>query len=430
LPWPRGSPSGSCRRAARRGSTPSRRSPVVDAVYLRDLTRLTLGAVLGQRMRSILTALGITVGIAAVMLLTSLGEGVRAYVVNEFSQFGTNLIVVTPGRTTTLGASAAVIANVRPLSLDDAVALETLPRVQAVVPGVAGNAEVKHGGFTRRTMVFGTGPDMLAVWKARMALGRFLPADEPRTARAFAVLGEKVRQELFRDTNPLGQRVRIGGESYRVIGVLEPKGQLLGWDLDDAVYIPAGRALALFDRDSLMEIDLNYEPEIPAARVAARIRALLMARHGSEDFTVTTQEDMLATLGRIIGILTLAVGGLGGISLLVGAVGILTIMTIAVNERTPEIGLLRALGATRRQVLTLFLGEATLLSALGGLAGLAVGAGGAGLLGLAVPALPVGIAWRYVFLAEGIAVAIGLVSGVMPARRAARLDPVEALHTE
>jgi len=399
-------------------------------VYLRDLSRLTLGAVAGQRMRSLLTALGITVGITAVMLLTALGEGVRGYVVNEFSQFGTNLIVVTPGRTTTLGTSAAVIANVRPLSLEDAAALARLPHVQAVVPGVAGNAEVQHAGLTRRTMVFGEGPQMLSVWKARMALGRFLPADEPRTARAFAVLGAKVRHELFGDANPLGARVRIGGESYRVIGVLEPKGQLLGWDLDDAVYIPAGRALALFDRDSLMEIDLSYNPEIPAGRIAERVRALLTARHGSEDVTVTTQEDMLAALGRIIDILTMAVGGLGGISLLVGAVGIFTIMTIAVNERTSEIGLLRALGSTRGQVLTLFLGEATLLSALGGLAGLAAGAGAAELLGLAIPALPVTIAWRYVILAEAIAVAIGLVAGVLPARRAAQLDPVEALRAE
>ncbi len=399
-------------------------------MLLRDLSRLTLGAVIGQRMRSLLTALGITVGIAAVMLLTSLGEGVRGYVVNEFSQFGTNLIVVTPGRTTTLGTSAAVISNVRPLSLEDAYALEQLPQVQAVVPEVAGNAEVQHRGLTRRTMVFGEGPEMLSVWKARMALGRFLPADEPRRARAFAVLGAKVRRELFGDANPLGARIRIGGESYRVIGVLEPKGQLLGWDLDDAVYIPTGRALALFDRESLMAVDLTYNPDVPATHVADRVRKLLIARHGSEDVTVTTQEDMLASLGRIIDILTLAVAGLGGISLLVGAVGILTIMTIAVNERTSEIGLLRALGATRLQVLGLFLGEATLLSALGGLAGLAVGAGAAGLLGLAIPALPVTIAWRYVLMAEAVAIVIGLVAGVLPARRAARLDPVEALRTE
>ncbi len=399
-------------------------------MFIRDLSRLTFGSVAGQRMRSFLTALGITVGIAAVMLLTSLGEGVRSYVVNEFSQFGTNLIVISPGRTTTLGTSSAVISNVRPLSLEDATALGQLPQVQAVVPEVAGNAEVQHGGLTRRTMVFGEGPQMLTVWKAHMALGRFLPADEPRTARAFAVLGSKVRRELFGDANPLGARLRIGGESYRVIGVLEPKGQLLGWDLDDAVYIPTGRALALFDRESLMAIDLTYNPDVPAARIAERVRKLLIARHGSEDITVTTQEDMLASLGRIIDILTLAVAGLGGISLLVGAVGIFTIMTIAVNERTSEIGLLRALGATRIQVLTLFLGEATLLSALGGLAGLAVGAGAGGLLGLAIPALPVTIAWRYVFLAEAIAIAIGLVAGVLPARRAARLDPVEALRTE
>jgi putative ABC transport system permease protein len=237
-------------------------------------------------------------------------------------------------------------------------------------------------------------------------------------------------RELFGQRNPLGERLRIGGDRYRIIGVMQEKGQVLGFDIDDTVYIPTARALEMFERDSLMEIDLLYRSGADSHAVAEAAKRLLIARHGKEDFTITTQEQMLEVLDKVLGVLTFAVGALGGISLLVGAVGILTIMTIAVRERTGEIGLLRALGTTRRQILLLFLGEAAVLASIGGLAGMLLGIGGALLLHLAVPALPVTIAWDYVLLAEVLAALIGLAAGVWPARNAARLDPVEALRTE
>jgi putative ABC transport system permease protein len=260
--------------------------------------------------------------------------------------------------------------------------------------------------------------------------GQFLPADDAENARPFVVLGAKLKQELFGAANPLGARVRIGGLQFRVIGVLESKGQFLGIDLDDTAYIPAARALELYNRDGLMEINLTYAEGTSAARVGAAVKATLLARHGREDFTITTQEDMLRTLSNILDILTMAVGALGGISLLVGGVGIVTIMTIAVTERTGEIGLLVALGAPRRTILGLFLGEAVALSALGGVLGLALGIGLAQLVHLLLPALPVHTPLSFVLLAEGVAVSIGLLAGVLPARRAARLDPVEALRAE
>ncbi len=395
-----------------------------------DFIRLAFGAVVTQRTRSLLTALGIAVGIASVVLLTSIGEGIHRFVLAEFTQFGTNLIGITPGKATTTGISGALISNVRPLSLDDAEALKRIPQVRAVVPVLQGNAAVEAGKRSRRTTIIGAGAKVPETWQIPVALGRFLPEDDPRRARSFAVLGHTMRRELFPNSNPLGQSIRIAGERYRIIGVMAPKGQLLGFDLDDTVYIPVAKAMSMFDRESLMEVDILYAGESDVEVVSARIRETLMARHGREDFTITTQEQMLRVLGSILDILTLAVGALGGISLLVGGVGILTIMTIAVNERTSEIGLLRAIGAGRGQVLGLFLGEAIVLASVGGLAGLILGAGGAWLIGVLIPALPVHTPWTFVVLGEGLAALVGLLSGVIPARRAARLDPIDALRSE
>jgi putative ABC transport system permease protein len=235
---------------------------------------------------------------------------------------------------------------------------------------------------------------------------------------------------LFGTESAQGQRLRIGGMQFRIIGVMEPKGQFLGVDLDDMVYIPVARALELYNRDGLMRINLSYREGTDTHNVADAVKSVLAARHGREDFTLTTQEDMLRTLSKILDILTAAVGALGGISLLVGGVGIVTIMTIAVTERTNEIGLLKAIGAPERTILGIFLGEAVALAAVGGIAGLALGIGFAQLLHLVFPALPVHTPWSFVFLAEGVAVVIGLAAGVLPARRAAGLDPVEALRAE
>lgn len=396
-----------------------------------DATGLALRAITAQRLRSVLTLLGIAVGIAAVILLTSIGEGIHRFVLAEFTQFGTNIASIVPGKVKTSGpAPTGIPTSVRPLTLEDAQALSKLPQVTAMTATVWGNTEVSANGRLRRTTVNGVGAGMLKVYGIKVKSGEFLPAENLENARAFVVLGAKLKAELFGSANPLGARVRIGNLQFRVIGVLEAKGQFLGVDLDDAAYIPTARALELYNRDSLMTIDLAYQEGVPATRVVAAIKTVLMARHGREDFTITTQEDMLRTLSNILDILTMAVGALGSISLLVGGVGIVTIMTIAVSERTGEIGLLVALGASRLTILGLFLGEAVTLSALGGLLGLLLGFGLAQLIHVAVPALPVHTPLTFVVLAETIAVAIGLLAGVLPARRAAQLDPVAALRAE
>jgi len=395
-----------------------------------DLIGFATGAVRAHRQRSLLTVLGIAVGIATVVLLTALGEGVRQFVLGEFTQFGTNLLGVFPGKTSTFGGSPGTISTTRPLSMADAFAIERLPLVEGVVPMIQGNANVETGERSRRTIVFGVSGQVPRVWRADVAFGRFLPDTSLDEARSFAVLGAKMHRELFRGENPLGARVRIGADSFRVIGVMEPKGQMLGFDLDDTLFIPVARAQQLFNREGLMEIDVLFRAGERSTRVADAITRLLTARHGQEDFSITTQDKMLEVLGSIIDILTAGVAAIGAISLLVGAVGVGTIMTIAVTERTAEIGLLRAIGARRRDVLRTFLTEAALLGAIGGLAGVALAALAIGVLGLVFPALPLQIAWPYAGSALGLSVAIGIVAGLLPAARAASLDPIAALRAE
>ena len=395
-----------------------------------DLVRMGLGSLTAHSLRSVLSALGIAVGIAAVILLTSIGEGINRFVIAEFSQFGTNIIAVHPGKTKTRGASVGIFASDRPLTIEDSVALKRIASVLYSVPAVQGTAEVNAAGRSRRVTVYGVGADFPAAFNIKVASGSFLPDDDPEQARAFVTLGSKVRDEIFGSSNPLGSRIEIGGSRYRVIGIMESKGQVLGVDLDDTVYIPAGRALELFNREGLMEINVVYSPEANVDAVVDGIHKAMLSRHGREDFTITPQQEMMDVLSSVLDVLTFAVGALGGISLLVGGVGILTIMTISVTERTNEIGLLRALGAKRSQIMSLFLGEAILLSTIGGLLGLSLGIGIAQLLTLLAPALPVNTPWLFVVLAEAVALTIGLAAGVFPATRAARLDPVEALRTE
>lgn len=385
-------------------------------------------SVLSQRQRSILTALGIAIGIAAVSLLTSVGEGLRIYLLDTFSSFGTRLIIVTPGKVSTQGMTG-MLKTVRPLSLRDAEALRHLPYVDAMTPVIQGTVKVDNGERQRDTMVAGVGFQMPQTWGMRVALGRFLP-DDPGIERPYVVLGYKVRTELFGDANPLGELVRVGGSRFRVIGVMESKGQMLGFDLDDIVYIPVNRGLQLLNRESLGEIDIAFSKTTTSTEMAKRIKRTLIALHGEEDFTLFTQEDMLASLNRILHFITLAIAGLGSISLIVGGVGVATIMTTALRERMAEIGLLRALGATRAQTLLLFLGEAVVLAGIGGISGILLIVIIVGVAKLAIHGLPVALEPFYLFAAFLLSTAIGLIAGILPAWRASKLDPIEALRQE
>ena len=394
-----------------------------------DFLRLILRSLTSAKMRSSLTALGIAVGICAVTLLTSLGEGVRDYVLTNFSQFGTRIIAINPGKTMT-GGMGGLLQTDRPLTLDDAEMLSQLPHVTHVVPIVQGSGTIEAGGRSRSTDIIGANHAIHSAWQFNLALGRGLPADETGRSRSFAVLGHKLQQELFAGQNPLGQTIRVGGMRFRVVGVMAAKGQMLGFDLDDMVFIPVDKALMLFNRDGLMEIDVVFADSASTTTVLESVRKQLTARHGAEDFSLISQDDMLQSLDNILQVLTAAVAALGAISLLVGAVGIVTIMSTAVRERTSEIGLLTALGCNQQQVLLLFLGEAVALSLVGGIAGISVAIALVLSLGLILPALPLQLSLFYLGLALLLSVVIGLAAGITPARHAARMNPIDALRAE
>ncbi len=394
-----------------------------------DAFKLVWSSVAHSLSKSLLTALGIAIGITAVTLLTAIGGGIEQYVLNQFSQFGTRIIAVHPGKNVTHGVGG-LLSTVRPLSIADADSLRALSGVEQVVGVVQGTGTIEAAQRQRTSDILGVGAQMPEAWRFKLSLGQFLPDDESGRSRPYAVLGYTLRQELFGNQNPLGEFIRVGGLRFRVIGVIEQKGQMLGFDMDDIVYIPVDQALQMFNREGLMEIDVTFSETSSSAAVAQAITRQLTERHGDEDFTLTTQDEMLDTLSNVLSVLTAGVAALGAISLVVGAVGIATILTTTVRERTGEIGLLRALGSSQGQVLGLFLGEAVVIALLGGLMGIVLL--GIILVGfsLVVPNLPFLISPMYLIIALLVAATIGLLAGVIPARSAARLNPVDALRAE
>jgi putative ABC transport system permease protein len=369
----------------------------------------------------------LAVGIAAVVVLTALGEGARRYVIREFSALGTNLLIVLPGKVETTGGMP--FGGVpHDLTLEDVRAITTrLPRVRRAAPISMGTENVRFGGHSRSAPILGTTSDFLEIRQLALAAGRFLAAADLNAGGTEVVLGAKVARELFAASSPLGEIVRIGDWRFRVVGVMESKGRSLGFDMDDLVIVPVKTGMSMLNRHTLFRVlvEVRRHEEIDAAR--RDLLSLMTDRHRVEDVTVITQDSVLSSFGAILTALTMALAGIASISLAVAGVGIMNVMLVSVTERRTEIGLLKALGADHRQVLRVFLAEAILLSSCGGLVGLAAGFGAVLLFVQQYPSFPAAPPAWAVGAAAALSLIVGVAFGVWPARRAMRLDPLAAL---
>ncbi len=397
-------------------------------MILRDLIRLSADSIRRARLRSAMLLLAMGIGVASVVVLTAIGEGARSYVTNEFRSLGSHLLIVLPGRTETSGVSLGNVGGEtsRDLTLADAQALLRIPDIRRVAPLIVGSAPASAGGLEREVPVLGANGELLVVRNWQMARGQFLPVDD--LDRAVAVIGGNVERELFPGTSALGKTIRLGQRRFRVIGILGGEGRSIGMDLQELVIVPVRSGQALFDSASLFRILVQARSRESMEGARERIIAAIKARHqGEEDVTVVTQDAILATFDKIFAVLTLTLAGIACISLAVAGVLVMNVMLVAVSQRTAEIGLLKAIGATRRQITALFLAEAILLSLAGAAAGLAAGTLVTWLGRRALPTFALSAPLWAVILAVVIALVSGIVFGLMPARRAARLDPVLAL---
>ena len=394
-----------------------------------ERVRFAASAMRGHLLRSALTLLGFAIGVAAVILLTALGEGARAYVTNEFMALGTNLLVVLPGKVETTGNAPILGGNPRDLTLGDVEAVRRhVPRIRRLAPLAVGAAQVGNGDRRRQATIAGTTADYLTIRRLAVTAGESLPVIDPDREASVALIGVTVERDLFGNENPLGRTIRIGDWRFRVIGVLEPKGMGLGMNLDELVIIPVASAMRIFNQTSLFRILIEAGAHSELADLKGEVLRVLTQRHdGTEDVTVLTQDSVLASFNRIVGVLTLTLAGIAAISLSVAGIGIMNVMLVSVSERTAEIGLLKALGAAPAEIQKVFLVEAVLLSLAGGVIGLAAGYAGAAALGQAFQSLPASPPSWAVVAALVVSFGAGIAFGVLPARRAARLDPVLAL---
>jgi putative ABC transport system permease protein len=337
---------------------------------------MAFGALVRYPMRTFMMLVATSIGVAAVLVLTSLGEAARRFVTSEFQSLGTHLIIVLPGRSETAGVGPGLMMGETPrdLTLDDALAVARSSAVELVAPVVVGQAAVSRGGLERETTILGTVEMFQNIRQWDMSLGEFLPNIGMERGAPICVIGSVIRQELFGDGPPVGQWLRVGDRRCRVTGVLAPAGTSVMIDVDEVVIIPVVSAQALFDSPGLFRIILQATSRETMDRAKEDVRRIITERHyGEEDVTVVTQDAVLATFDGIFGTLTYALGGIASISLIVAGVLIMNVMLVAVSQRTREIGLLKALGARRRQIITLFLTEAVFLAGMGAAAGLLLG---------------------------------------------------------
>ncbi len=395
-----------------------------------DLIDFAWQVVRGSRSRTFLILLAMSIGVAAVIVVSSLGEGARRYVLNQFGSLGTNLIIMLPGRSETGGINPGVVVAKTPrsLTLDDTLALMRSRAVRRAAPLIVGAGDLRWGSKSRETPVLGSTAAMLEIRHMELAQGHFLPEGDPHHAQPVCVLGAKLRRELFAGQQALGEWVRIGDRRFRVVGVLAAQGESLGFNTDEIIIIPVSSAQALFNTEALFRVLVEAKSREQVPQAKADVEEIIRLRHeGERDVTVITQDAVLATFDRILNALTLAVGGIAGISLGVAGILIMNVMLISVTQRRGEIGLLKALGATGGQIRAVFFTEAVMLALGGAAVGLSIGKLGQWMIGQVYPGIPFSPPWWALIAAPLTAVVTSILFSVSPARRAAKLDPVAAL---
>ena len=381
-----------------------------------------------HRLRTGLTLTGIAIGVTAVLLLTALGDAAKGYIVKQFADIGANLVIVAAGKVETSGMPSPGGVT-RDITIDDIEAIPKLaPAARLVAPLSLGSGVFEYGGRTRAVYVIGTTSEYQQLRNIHVSVGQFLPPGDPRQGGNVVVVGRTVQREIFQGESPLGRSVRIAQTRFRVIGVLAPKGQSLGFNYDDIVLVPVATGLRMFNQTGLFRafVQASDASAVPVAQ--EEVKRVLKARHdGDEDFTLITQDSMLKTVGAIIDALTRALAGIAAISLAVAGIGIMNVMLVSVSERTSEVGLLKALGARRRQILSVFLVEAATLSVAGAAIGVVVGVAVIAAAGAVFTDFPIRPNPTWIGVVLALALAAGVGFGLMPARRAARLQAAEAL---
>lgn len=398
---------------------------------LLESARMAVKALSANKLRSILTVLGIVIGNASVVAIIGIGQGAQKFTEERIEALGANLLYVFVNPQDVEGGSG----ETPQLLLAEAEAIaEQAPAVKLVSPGITSSHQLNHQSRTTKATVQGVTPTFLQVRNLQVGRGRFFDTDAQRQEATVVVLGAELAQKLFAHTNPIGQEVQIGTLSFEVIGVLQRKGAFLGVNPDTNALIPittmatqlAGRRLPRGIVIDEMEVSAKDRASIRAA--AFQITNILTGLRGRQDFLVVSNKSVQTLLGQITGALSLMLAAIAGVSLLVGGIGIMNIMLVSVTERTKEIGLRKAIGASQQAILQQFLIEAIILSVAGGMIGIGIGMGSTLLIGILTPLKPT-VPMTAILLTTGISGGIGLVFGVVPARQAAKLDPIAALRS-
>lgn len=387
--------------------------------------RVSFDALIANRMRSALTMLGVVIGVMAVILLISMGQGVKSDVTEQISGLGSNLLFVVPGRIELGSQHSALSRKLVPADV------ELLKRRATFIKDAIGTIEttavLKFRNRTRRTNAVGTNASYSVVMNRPVAQGRFFTESQDQAGRRVCVIGKTVVDDLFGELDPVGKHITLSGQKYLVLGVMEKKGYFMGMDFDDAAYIPISTAVTLLGNDKVNSIIVKAKDSSRIKDAEKQIKRVFGRKYTADDFTVFTQGETLSILEKVLRIMTFMLVGIASISLLVGGIGIMNIMLVSVTERTREIGIRKAVGARTYDIMIQFVIEAVLLSLFGGSIGILLGIGGAQ---IANNWLPAEITTWSVLLSFGFAAAVGIFSGVYPAYKASRLDPIEALRYE